>query len=130
MKECWSEKNTRKQPQAIMRDINQILYQVYNSRRNHAYATAFPTFFNTDENDSIDDLDLEERISNSESQVLDSCSLNTDHTNLTWDDSDSELSDLIMTKINDIILYVQYFFFYVTYLCATIGLLYINNIKI
>lgn len=92
MLECWSEKNTRKQPQAIMRDINQILYQVYNSRRIHAYATAYPKLFN-DENDSNDD--LEERRSNSESHVLDSCSLNTDHTNLTWDDNDdSELSDL------------------------------------
>ncbi|KMQ94378.1 tyrosine-protein kinase hopscotch [Lasius niger] len=85
MLECWSEKNTRKQPQAIMRDINQILYQVYNSRRIHAYATAYPKLFN-DENDSNDD--LEERRSNSESHVLDSCSLNTDHTNLTWDDND------------------------------------------
>ncbi|XP_029155540.1 tyrosine-protein kinase hopscotch [Nylanderia fulva] len=90
MCQCWNEKSTRKQPQAIMRDINQIMYQVYNSRRNHAYATAFPKFFNTDENDSNDD--LEERTSNSESQVLDSCSLNTDHTNLTWDDNDTVIS--------------------------------------
>ncbi|XP_017778377.1 PREDICTED: tyrosine-protein kinase hopscotch [Nicrophorus vespilloides] len=39
MLECWdADMHRRKQPQAISRDINQILYQVYNSRRVHAYA--------------------------------------------------------------------------------------------
>lgn len=39
MRECWdTDPHRRKQPQAIMRDVNQILYQVYNSRRLHAYA--------------------------------------------------------------------------------------------
>lgn len=40
MMECWiKDPDARKKPQAIMRDINQILYEVYNSRRSHAYAT-------------------------------------------------------------------------------------------
>ncbi|XP_067002399.1 tyrosine-protein kinase hopscotch [Anabrus simplex] len=43
MEECWDrDLHQRKKPQAIMRDINQILYQVFNSRRAHSYATAFP----------------------------------------------------------------------------------------
>lgn len=40
MLECWDgDPHRRKQPQAVMRDINQLLYQVFNSRRKHSYAT-------------------------------------------------------------------------------------------
>lgn len=43
MLRCWSpDPQARRQPQAIMRDVNQILYQVFNSRKNHAYQTIFP----------------------------------------------------------------------------------------
>ncbi|XP_013776331.1 tyrosine-protein kinase JAK2-like [Limulus polyphemus] len=43
MLECWSrDPDIRKQPQAIVRDIYQTLYEVYNSRRNHSYATVDP----------------------------------------------------------------------------------------
>ncbi|KAI4469186.1 tyrosine-protein kinase hopscotch [Holotrichia oblita] len=39
MRECWDkDPHRRKQPQAIMRDINQLMYEVYNSRRVHSYA--------------------------------------------------------------------------------------------
>ncbi|XP_071541156.1 tyrosine-protein kinase hopscotch [Panulirus ornatus] len=42
MLRCWSpDPQARRQPQAIMRDVNQILYQVFNSRKNHAYQTIF-----------------------------------------------------------------------------------------
>lgn len=42
MKECWnSDADVRKKPQAIMRDINQTLYEVHNSRRTHAYSTIY-----------------------------------------------------------------------------------------
>lgn len=42
MTDCWGEiGGSRKQPQAVTRDINRIRYQVYNSR-SHAYAIAFP----------------------------------------------------------------------------------------
>lgn len=88
MLECWGDSNgSRKQPQAITRDINQILYQVYNSRRSHAYATAFPKLlnsqlkkfeqgnFNSNNNKSI----------NSESR---SNSLLMDNTSLPWNDTD------------------------------------------
>ena len=46
MLECWGKNNSiaRKQPQAIMRDINQILYEVYNVRT-HTYVTICPKFF-------------------------------------------------------------------------------------
>ncbi|CAH1999123.1 unnamed protein product [Acanthoscelides obtectus] len=42
MKECWDiDPHKRKKPQAIMRDVSQILYQVYNSRRTHSYHKVF-----------------------------------------------------------------------------------------
>eukprot|EP00092_Neocalanus_flemingeri_P038172 GFUD01041549.1.p1 GENE.GFUD01041549.1~~GFUD01041549.1.p1 ORF type:complete len:1200 (+),score=378.78 GFUD01041549.1:57-3656(+) len=38
--DCWQPvQGQRKQPQAIMRDINQLLYKVFNSRRIHEYVT-------------------------------------------------------------------------------------------
>ncbi|KAM7285961.1 tyrosine-protein kinase JAK2 [Ixodes scapularis] len=41
--ECWSvDPDNRPQPQTIMRDINQIFYEVYNSRRSHSYASVYP----------------------------------------------------------------------------------------
>ena len=88
MLECWGDSSgSRKQPQAIMRDINQILYQVYNSRRSHAYATAFPKLFSSemkkfeqDNSDSSDNKSL-----NSESR---SNSFSTDNTSLRWNDTD------------------------------------------
>jgi len=44
--ECWDmDPYRRKKPQAIMRDVNQILYQVFNSRRIHSYATAVNKVF-------------------------------------------------------------------------------------
>ncbi|XP_043204209.1 tyrosine-protein kinase hopscotch-like [Amphibalanus amphitrite] len=40
MCDCWHHMpHNRKTPQAIMRDINQILYNVFNARQVHAYAT-------------------------------------------------------------------------------------------
>ncbi|XP_072764255.1 tyrosine-protein kinase hopscotch [Anoplolepis gracilipes] len=95
MKECWNEKNKRKRPQAIMRDINQILHQVFNSRRIHAYATAVPKLnMNGDENK---DEDLEERTSNSGSYMSSSV---TNHTNLTWSDNDDNSME-IFTRYED-----------------------------
>ncbi|CAG7733213.1 unnamed protein product [Allacma fusca] len=41
--ECWSQiPDCRKQPQAIVRDIHQILYQLIGSKRVHSYATVTP----------------------------------------------------------------------------------------
>ncbi|XP_046997738.1 tyrosine-protein kinase hopscotch [Schistocerca americana] len=46
MSDCWDlDPYRRKKPQAIMRDINQILYEVFNSRRAHSYASPFPKLF-------------------------------------------------------------------------------------
>uniref|UniRef100_A0A2R5LF78 Tyrosine-protein kinase n=1 Tax=Ornithodoros turicata TaxID=34597 RepID=A0A2R5LF78_9ACAR len=43
LKECWmTDPDSRPQPQTIMRDINQIFYEVYNSRRTHSYASVYP----------------------------------------------------------------------------------------
>ncbi|KAK9304330.1 hypothetical protein QLX08_004310 [Tetragonisca angustula] len=98
MLECWGDSSgSRKQPQAIMRDINQILYQVYNSRRSHAYATAFPKLFSSemkkfeqDNSDSSDNKSL-----NSESR---SNSFSTDNTSLRWNDTDDSTQGLINTN--------------------------------
>ncbi|KAG8180450.1 hypothetical protein JTE90_022795 [Oedothorax gibbosus] len=44
IEECWNiDQDSRKRPQAIVRDVNQILYEVYNSRRSHSYAVIEPT---------------------------------------------------------------------------------------
>ncbi|XP_012288894.1 tyrosine-protein kinase hopscotch [Orussus abietinus] len=84
MSECWGEAGgPRKQPQAIMRDINQILYQVYNSRRTHAYATAFPKLFN--ESERIEDDEKDNSSSDCESRAS---SIFTDRTSLPWDDGE------------------------------------------
>lgn len=43
LQECWSlDPDSRPQPQTVMRDINQIFYEVYNSRRSHSYASVYP----------------------------------------------------------------------------------------
>ncbi|XP_074036621.1 tyrosine-protein kinase hopscotch isoform X2 [Leptinotarsa decemlineata] len=48
MKECWDiDPHKRKKPQAIMRDVNQILYEIYNSRRIHSYAKVFTKSIDT-----------------------------------------------------------------------------------
>ena len=85
MNECWGEVGgSRKQPQAIMRDINQIKYQVYNSRREHSYSTAYPKRFNLAGNienkvvEVVDSSDCDSR----------SSSLFTDQTTLPWEDPD------------------------------------------
>ena len=40
MRECWNPRvDMRKEPQAIMRDMNHILYKVFNSKRVNAYMT-------------------------------------------------------------------------------------------
>ncbi|XP_034184944.2 tyrosine-protein kinase hopscotch isoform X1 [Osmia lignaria lignaria] len=96
MRECWGDVNgSRKQPQAIMRDINQILYQVYNSRRSHAYATAFPKLFNSElKKHSPDNSDISDdnKSINSESRAS---SLLTDNTSLPWNDMDDSTQSLI-----------------------------------
>lgn len=84
MLECWGEGGgPRKQPQAVMRDINQILYQVYNSRRIHAYETAFPKLFNDYGNVDAEEAEIDS--SDSESRAS---SLFTDCTSLVWDEGD------------------------------------------
>ncbi|XP_065205538.1 tyrosine-protein kinase hopscotch [Planococcus citri] len=51
MKECWNnETDHRKRPQAVMRDINQVLYQVYNARQRHSYTTITPSFDSQQDN--------------------------------------------------------------------------------
>ncbi|XP_015589166.1 tyrosine-protein kinase hopscotch isoform X2 [Cephus cinctus] len=85
MNECWGEAGgARKHPQAIMRDINQILYQVYNSRRIHAYSTVFPKLFNDTEQIVADD-EKDNDSSDCESRAS---SLFTDKTSLPWDDDE------------------------------------------
>ncbi|XP_026463606.1 tyrosine-protein kinase hopscotch-like [Ctenocephalides felis] len=46
MKNCWKiDPHSRIQSQEIMRDMNQILYGVFNSRRTHSYSTVYPKGF-------------------------------------------------------------------------------------
>ncbi|KZC14013.1 Tyrosine-protein kinase JAK2 [Dufourea novaeangliae] len=100
MLECWGDlSGSRKQPQAIMRDINQILYQVYNSRRSHAYATAFPKLFSSEfkkyDEDNSDNADSASINSDSISSSLD-----TENTSLPWNDTDGSTQGLININEN------------------------------
>lgn len=91
MTDCWGEiGGSRKQPQAIMRDINQIKYQVYNSRRSHAYAIAFPRRANDSELIDDDFSEVTEHNSSSDCESRAS-SLFTDRTSLPWDDSEDNI---------------------------------------
>lgn len=83
MRECWGDKGkSRKQPQAIMRDVNQIIYQVFNSRRTyHSYATTYPKL--SEDTEDEDNSDTENK-SNSDSNAS---SLLTDHTSLSWNET-------------------------------------------
>ncbi|XP_025075484.1 tyrosine-protein kinase hopscotch [Pogonomyrmex barbatus] len=94
MLECWGTNSIpRKQPQAIMRDINQILYEAYNCRRTHNYATIPPKLL-SDENGS---LYTEESRSNSESQI----SLNTDYTTVPLDIDHTVTQQLVSYQNQD-----------------------------
>lgn len=54
MLECWDlDVYRRKKPQAIMRDINQLLYQEFNSRRTHVYATMCSKSVRSDDQHSM-----------------------------------------------------------------------------
>ena len=85
--ECWGEiGGTRKQPQAVMRDIFNIKYQVYHSKRTHAYAAALPRRFNDSESNIKE---IETIIDNSSSDCESrASSIFTDNTILPWDDTD------------------------------------------
>uniref|UniRef100_A0A1B6DNP3 non-specific protein-tyrosine kinase n=2 Tax=Clastoptera arizonana TaxID=38151 RepID=A0A1B6DNP3_9HEMI len=53
MLRCWNaDAQRRKKTQEVMRDVNHLLYQVFNSRRIHSYSTALP------KNKSVSSLDL------------------------------------------------------------------------
>ncbi|XP_050456065.1 tyrosine-protein kinase hopscotch [Cataglyphis hispanica] len=117
MKECWNEKNTRKQPQALARDMNQIMYATYNRCR--PYATPYPKVFDVDETtikklyfdveeitlkkkffDVDENNDLEEKKLNNES--CESSLTDTDCTNVTLKDNNDNKSDgnLVFDHIN------------------------------
>lgn len=93
MSDCWAEIGTRKNPQAVMRDINQIKYQVFNSRRNvHDYATARPRRLTGpagagDDDDELSQANSELNNSSSDCESRAS-SLFTDRTSLPWDDTE------------------------------------------
>lgn len=60
IKECWElDPSCRKKPQAVMRDINQIFYQVFNSRRTHSYSIALPKRFKEQAEDTCSISDSE-----------------------------------------------------------------------
>ncbi|XP_043290064.1 tyrosine-protein kinase JAK2 isoform X2 [Venturia canescens] len=101
MIECWGEPGgPKKQPQAIMRDINQILYQVYNSRRTHAYATVFPRLFNDTAHQNDNDMEITENNSSSDCESRAS-SLFTERTSLPWDDGDDSGGILLGSSDHD-----------------------------
>ncbi|XP_076296086.1 tyrosine-protein kinase hopscotch isoform X3 [Lasioglossum baleicum] len=100
MLDCWGDlSGSRKQPQAIMRDINQILYQVYNSRRTHAYTPAFPKLFSS-ESKRFDEHNSDSADSKSISSESRSSSLFTENTSLPWNDTDDSMQCLMNPNEN------------------------------
>ncbi|XP_066255438.1 tyrosine-protein kinase hopscotch-like isoform X2 [Euwallacea similis] len=56
MTECWhANPKTRKQSQEVSREVNHLLYQVYNSRKNHAYDVVGRSGINRNLNSYVDD---------------------------------------------------------------------------
>ncbi|XP_014205005.1 tyrosine-protein kinase hopscotch [Copidosoma floridanum] len=96
MTECWGKiGGSRKTPLAIMRDINRIKFQVHNSRKNHAYASAFPKLAEHRNSDVIEDdaSETDQRHSSFDGESRAS-SLFTDRTSLPWDEIDDSLGIL------------------------------------
>lgn len=79
------------QSQAIMRDINRILYQVYNSRRTHTYESTFSSPKLVNDIDRTDE-DISDTLEN-KSEIS---SIFTDRTSLNSDDTNSELILIIL----------------------------------
>lgn len=86
LQECWNhDQYRRRRPQAIMRDVSQIMYEVYNSRRKHAYATISPKIL---DNHTVPSTSTTSLLSN----VTDSTVLIDDLTSVASEFSSSEFS--------------------------------------
>lgn len=94
MLDCWGEPDSlRKQPQAIMRDIHRILYQVFNSRRTHAYATAFPKLLN--ENETADETNLVEYTTTTTVETELENSPNSQNPRSPWEDDSKKVTNIL-----------------------------------
>ncbi|KAG7169408.1 Tyrosine-protein kinase hopscotch-like [Homarus americanus] len=82
----------RRQPQAIMRDVNQILYQVFNSRKNHAYQTILPA--NPLETDATEEQNGEVHAEDEEN-----ASVTTQLTTLTY--ADGSVAQVTLSQLPD-----------------------------
>lgn len=93
MLECWAlDPHCRKKPQAAMRDINQILYQVYNSRQGHSYSTIIPRNERRDSSSNkSDSVELNE-------SIFSEATLNT-----FVDDSDEQSTAVLLSETNSTI---------------------------
>ncbi|XP_063888153.1 tyrosine-protein kinase hopscotch-like [Scylla paramamosain] len=94
MLRCWSpDPQARRQPQAVMRDVNQILYQVFNSRQKHAYQTIYS-----------EDTDLQQQNGEVESSVKvaeeDTTSVTTQLTTLTY--ADGSVAQVTLNQLPDL----------------------------
>ncbi|XP_042221339.1 tyrosine-protein kinase hopscotch-like [Homarus americanus] len=93
MLRCWSpDPQARRQPQAIMRDVNQILYQVFNSRKNHAYQTILPA--NPLETDATEEQNGEVHAEDEEN-----ASVTTQLTTLTY--ADGSVAQVTLSQLPD-----------------------------
>ncbi|KAK4299220.1 hypothetical protein Pmani_028482 [Petrolisthes manimaculis] len=105
MVRCWCpDPQARRQPQAIMRDVNSILYRVFNSRKTHAYQTiSQPANENESQNGEVEAEDEEEDNENA--------SVTTQLTTLTYSDGsanqvtfsqlpDNVVEDLISVRLS------------------------------
>ncbi|KAL1488030.1 hypothetical protein ABEB36_015403 [Hypothenemus hampei] len=88
MIECWhADPYWRKQPQEISRDVNQFMYQVYNSRKKHSYDFARPRTISS--NNSVhsaltENTDVGELISASDPEIVSTQSISDDSSSQKW----------------------------------------------
>lgn len=100
---CWSpDPQSRRQPQTIMRDVNQILYQVYNSRQSNPYNT-IASDNDADDHEEEDMIDDIQNLLKKEDSQYSVTSQSTTITLLDGSMSEVTLSKLSITMDEDLI---------------------------
>ncbi|XP_077293855.1 tyrosine-protein kinase hopscotch [Arctopsyche grandis] len=102
MRSCWhADPHSRCRPQLIMRDVNHLFYQVYNSRLSHSYATVSPRSGNSNILKSGEDC-LVNFLSASDAEGNASSICNSRQTSLTDDGETLDDDDTISSDFSTI----------------------------
>lgn len=101
MLRCWSaDPQARRQPQAVMRDVNQILYQVFNSRQKHAYQTICTDLADDSEVQRMNGAGEGDAMLSSSGPDNDATSVTTQLTTLTY--ADGSVAQVTLNQLPDL----------------------------